>query len=237
MLSNKPQASRHTGSPTILLIDSHPLTRKHIASLIRTRYRAARVVTAGGLEEAAAWMADILVVNINGPRPDHPAVQPLLEAIRRQFPQVPLTIICGGSDYKVAPRGVRGILPLSLPADVLVAALRLVMAGGIYVHVDAAEPDGDVDSADDADEETVDHAAAYGLTAREQQVLELLRQGRANKLIAHELGISEHTVKVYVRRIMRKLNVTNRTQAAFVEMGMFRGGEDPALPAASRADA
>lgn len=233
MLQNRTQATRPTASPTILLIDSHPLTRKHIAGLIRARYRAARVLTAGCLDEAEAWAADLVVINVNVASPDHPAVPPLLEGIGRRFPEVPLTIICGSSAYKATPRGVRGILPLSLPADVLVAALRLVMAGGVYLHADAPQADADIpaatlaDGADDPQAGSVAHAAAYGLTVREHQVLELLRQGRANKLIAHELHISEHTVKVYVRRIMRKLNVANRTQAAFVEVDILRPTEGP----------
>jgi DNA-binding NarL/FixJ family response regulator len=50
------------------------------------------------------------------------------------------------------------------------------------------------------------------LTAREWEVLKILREGRQNKLIAFELGISENTVKVHLRNIMKKLHVSNRTQ-------------------------
>jgi DNA-binding NarL/FixJ family response regulator len=59
-----------------------------------------------------------------------------------------------------------------------------------------------------------------GLTPSEQRVLELLKKGQPNKVIARELDIEETTVKVHVRRIMRKLNAANRTQAALVAQQM-----------------
>lgn len=59
-----------------------------------------------------------------------------------------------------------------------------------------------------------------GLTPSEQRVLELLRQGKPNKVIARELDIEETTVKVHVRRIMKKLHAANRTQAALVAQEM-----------------
>jgi DNA-binding NarL/FixJ family response regulator len=55
----------------------------------------------------------------------------------------------------------------------------------------------------------------HRLTHRETEVLALVRQGKANKTIAYELGMSGSTVKVHVRHIMRKMGATNRTQAAF----------------------
>ena len=53
------------------------------------------------------------------------------------------------------------------------------------------------------------------LTPRQATVLSLLQQGKANKIIAYELGMSESTVKVHIRNIMRKIGATNRTQAIY----------------------
>jgi DNA-binding NarL/FixJ family response regulator len=53
-----------------------------------------------------------------------------------------------------------------------------------------------------------------GLTARQWEVLERLRQGESNKLIGRQLKLRESTVKVHIRQIMRKLGASNRTQAA-----------------------
>ncbi len=53
-----------------------------------------------------------------------------------------------------------------------------------------------------------------------------LKQGKANKIIAHELGMSESTVKVHVRNIMRKMGATNRTQAAYKAQGLWEASQD-----------
>jgi len=65
------------------------------------------------------------------------------------------------------------------------------------------------------------------LTPSEQRVLDLLREGRPNKVIARELKIEETTVKVHVGRILKKLNAANRTQAALVAQDMADGAPSP----------
>ena len=60
-----------------------------------------------------------------------------------------------------------------------------------------------------------------GFTQRQSQILDCLRRGMANKLIAYELGMCESTVKVHIRNIMKKLKATNRTQVAYLTRGFF----------------
>ena len=90
------------------------------------------------------------------------------------------------------------------------AAIRFVHAGGTYAPLGQLltipaerNPTAAASSAD------------HQLTPRQAAVLEHLRQGKANKIIAYELSMSESTVKVHVRNIMRKLSATNRTQVAY----------------------
>ena len=66
-----------------------------------------------------------------------------------------------------------------------------------------------------------------GLTARERQVLEHLQLGASNKLIARQLNLRESTVKVHIRRIMRKLGAVNRTQAALCGVRLGIPATDP----------
>jgi gluconolactonase len=63
-----------------------------------------------------------------------------------------------------------------------------------------------------------------GFTQRQAQILDCLRRGMANKLIAYELNMCESTVKVHIRNIMKKLNATNRTQVVYLTNGLFEGG-------------
>ena len=69
--------------------------------------------------------------------------------------------------------------------------------------------------------ETPTAAQPNKLTSRQVMVLNHLQQGKANKIIAHELGMSESTVKVHVRNIMRKMGATNRTQAAYKAQSLW----------------
>jgi DNA-binding NarL/FixJ family response regulator len=111
--------------------------------------------------------------------------------------------------------GVRGYIPTSVECGVAVAALRLVSAGGIFVPAGAlrstaAKPD------DQPEGERQRRSDGLDLTPRELSVIDLLREGRPNKLIARQLDMQESTVKVHVRNILKKLNAANRTHAAFV---------------------
>ena len=113
---------------------------------------------------------------------------------------------------------VSGFVPSSLCADLAVAAIQLVLAGGIFAPerliTDYCR------SRNDPGHQMLPKPAAIGachvavnaLTTREMEVSTRLQQGKPNKIIAYELHISESTVKVHMRNIMKKLNATNRTQ-------------------------
>jgi DNA-binding NarL/FixJ family response regulator len=105
--------------------------------------------------------------------------------------------------------GPRGALPLDASAEEIHAAIRALAAGLIVGTGSLLLSE-------------VDKALAAGpLTEREVEVLGLLASGLANKQIAVELGISEHTVKFHVSSIYAKLNAASRTQA--VREGLRRG--------------
>ena len=90
------------------------------------------------------------------------------------------------------------------------SAIRFVQAGGTFAPLEMLLSDA---SAPPAGQPAA--ASPYRLTTRQKAVLAQLQQGKANKIIAHELGMSESTAKVHIRNIMRKMGATNRTQAAF----------------------
>jgi DNA-binding NarL/FixJ family response regulator len=90
------------------------------------------------------------------------------------------------------------------------SAIRFVQAGGTFAPLEMLLSDA---SAPPAAQPVA--ASPYRLTTRQKAVLAQLQQGKANKIIAHELGMSESTAKVHIRNIMRKMGATNRTQAAF----------------------
>lgn len=115
----------------------------------------------------------------------------------------------------VMKHGVRGYIPTSLPLNVAVEAVRLVQAGGTFVPPCALERDWS----------RRDGATKAGdlLTERQMRVAEALCQGMANKQIAYALQMSEHTVKIHLRHIMRKLNARNRTEVAILANAILNG--------------
>lgn len=110
--------------------------------------------------------------------------------------------------------GAAGYIPKSAPREVMLSALRLVLVGGVYVPPDvvSAPPP----QAESRPAEGPAGQCAAALTARQQDVLRLLGQGRSNKQIARALDLSENTVKIHVAGIMRTLGAGNRTEAVML---------------------
>ncbi|AGK57600.1 LuxR family two component transcriptional regulator [Hyphomicrobium denitrificans 1NES1] len=115
-------------------------------------------------------------------------------------------------------KGARGYIAPSTPLDVVVEALNLVIAGGTFI------PASSIIAAQRNSDETRSSPAApvNGFTARQTAIIEKLRIGKSNKLIAYELSMCESTVKVHVRNIMKKLNAKNRTEVAFLASRLAR---------------
>jgi DNA-binding NarL/FixJ family response regulator len=112
--------------------------------------------------------------------------------------------------------GLRGYVPTSLNTDVVVATIRLVLAGGSFVppHVIVGFNENSAAVPETSPAQNI--AQDQPLTTREADVVNPLRQGKPNKAIAYVLNISESTVKVHIRSIMKKLHARNRAQAALL---------------------
>jgi DNA-binding NarL/FixJ family response regulator len=122
-------------------------------------------------------------------------------------------------------RGVRGFFPSSLPVEVVVAGLRLVLAGGVYRPFPVVGPAGAGGLEQSCSRGVPSSCLVSGaekgaaeknmidFTPREQQVLAELELGLSNKVIAAKLNLSENTIKMHIQHIMRKCAACNRTQA------------------------
>jgi DNA-binding NarL/FixJ family response regulator len=147
------------------------------------------------------------------------------ERLEGLVPKIPVIVISdtASSDQimRIIGYGARGYIPTSMPYNLAVEAVRFVEAGGTFV------PAGDVLADFDRHKNP---ATASALTERQMKVVEAVGHGFANKQIAHKLKMSENTVKVHLRHIMKKLNVRNRTEIAIVtrslldEAGEYKSG-------------
>lgn len=129
-----------------------------------------------------------------------------LERIRARYPQVKVALISAlrepGVIENALRRGACAFVLKSINPDDLAGVIRQVMNGTVFQALDFAEP------------ESSEAARPAGLTERELSILETLARGLSNEAIAKELWITRETVKFHVRNIYRKLNVSNRTEAA-----------------------
>ncbi len=193
---------------TVLIADDHPLVRDALARTVRELADDVRTHQADGLDAmlhlAATVDADLALVDLNMPGMDGVAG---LVRLRQQAPTLAVVVASGQEDAAtiraVLVAGAVGFIPKSERPEVLLSALRLVLAGGTYVParlLDAAPPPAAA-------------AAASDLTPRQLDVLRCLMRGEPNKLIARELGLTEGTVKIHIAAILRTLHARNRTEA------------------------
>jgi DNA-binding NarL/FixJ family response regulator len=147
-------------------------------------------------------------------------VQEQLNLIKTQQPGLPVIMISDRDDaddvISALSYGVRGYIPTSIATEVAIAALTLIEAGGTYVPANALRSEGVELRSHSEHGEQVHVSGELSLTSRELAVIDLLREGNANKVIATKLNMRESTVKAHVRNILTKLRVTNRTHAATV---------------------
>lgn len=148
-----------------------------------------------------------------------------ITALKAQRPDLNVAVLSHieevGTILKVLSLGARGYIPTTLPLRVVVQALRLIIAGGIFV------PSTSLLALSSGQGFTAPKAAVPEglLNAREYLVAMALRKGTPNKTIAGELGLAESTVKLLVRSVMRKLKAKNRTEVAYLTNSMFVNAE------------
>jgi DNA-binding NarL/FixJ family response regulator len=144
-----------------------------------------------------------------------------VEMLHQALPETPIVVVAENDNPHrarlILNAGTRGFLPASLSLKVLLGALDLVLAGGVYVPsslIDAGPPRTSTGQTPKRQNEPWSE-----LTRRQRDVLALIAQGKSNKLIADALTMSESTVKAHVKQIIKRLHVANRTQAALLATG------------------
>ena len=212
----------------VLLIDDHALFRTGLRELLERR--GIEVIDAigdgrEGIEIAKKLNPDITLLDLRMPHMDGHSVLRALREAGLTNPIVMLTTSSEERDLVESLRnGASGYLIKDMEPDEVVNALHAIMAGetvvapglaGVLARVVRGEPT----------EELVKETSPFDeLTPREGEILCHLAEGQSNKVIARNLGISDGTVKLHVKAILRKLAVHSRVEAAVmaVEYGISR---------------
>ena len=199
-----------------LLADDHPLMREGVRQVLAQLEPAIEIIDAHDYPSLFAQTAlhadlDLALVDLN--MPGFVGMQGITQ-FRHRFPDIPLVVLSASesaNDIRNAlESGALGYIPKAASTTVMLAALRQVLAGDIFVPACLGDGHAGLHSVAPADFEALQHS---GLTARQLEVARLLAQGCANKAIAGMLSMSEGTVKVHIAAIFRAFGVTNRTEA------------------------
>jgi DNA-binding NarL/FixJ family response regulator len=209
----------------VALIDQSRLRRECLKLAMtqhNARWRVVDFATAAEVAAASDGGESFDLVLIAAATSEHVDLKQI-EALRKALPETPLAVTAESDNPQhtraILGSGTRGFLPASLSLKVMIGALDLILAGGIYVPSSLIE-------AQPARPATATGARGGGdasseLTRRQRDVLGLISQGKSNKLIADALTMSESTVKAHVKQIIKRLRVANRTQAALLATGVF----------------
>ena len=197
----------------VLVVDDHPLILQALERFLPQADPSLGVLRAGNREQALTMLArhpDCALVLLDLALPGARGLD-LLADLRRDHPQLPIVVLSATHDRATVgaalAAGARGYVSKTASADALIDAIHTVLAGGRDVTFDVARG-----GALPASVQGIP-AQALGLTQRQAEVLQLLVQGKPNKLICRDLKLSEGTVKVHVSAILRALNVRSRSQA------------------------
>jgi two-component system nitrate/nitrite response regulator NarL len=206
------------GAPIrVLLVDDHTLFRKGLAELLEQQGAISVAGIAGNGEDAMRLLAetrpDVVIADLNMPPQGGIALLRRIRGEGWQGPVLILTVSDAEEDLANAMRsGAQGYLLKDMEPDDLVDAVQRAVRGETVVA--PAMTLKLVNLLQGGGPGTARENALRLLTARERQILDYLAQGLSNKAIARVLDISHDTVKLHVRHILAKLNLTSRVEAA-----------------------
>jgi len=238
----------------VLIADAHPLMRDGLANVLAGLSQRVDVLQADSLQGALAVLdahSDTALVLLDLIMPDGDGTS-MLERVREAHPGIPIVVVSGATDHATVTAAIRsgamGFISKRSAPPVLLGALRLVLAGEVYVPPEVLRmqlmtpPGGTPSAAPVSVRERARGGKDLDLTKRQLDVLALLVQGKPNKAICRELGLAEGTVKAHTAAIFRALRVSNRTEAGFavnclgiqVPASVRSPSAEPRLPAPRR---
>ncbi len=199
----------------LLVIDDHPLFRKAILQLVEMTgdFEVVGEASNGreGLELAQNLQPDMILLDLNMKEMNGIEVLKVIKSWGMDSRVVMLTVSDEASDLIAALRaGADGYLLKEMEPEDLFAKLKAAAAGQVTLTERLTRL---LAHSLREDSKPKDPAQA-GLTEQESRILDQIAQGKSNKLIARELNISDGTVKVHVKHLLRKLNLRSRVEAA-----------------------
>jgi DNA-binding NarL/FixJ family response regulator len=196
----------------LMLVDDHEVLRQGLRFMLRNETDLTVVAEAGDGEAAVALLEqarpDVVLLDLKMPGVDGLET---LRRIRRRWPDLPVIVLSMYDDPEYVEEALRcgasGYLLKNVSQEELIRAVRAVRAGAGYLQAEVTRP------VLERFVRTGSAPVAPHLSPRERELLPLLAEGLLNKQIARHLGVSEATVKGYLRQLFEKLGASDRAHA------------------------
>ncbi|NLW47255.1 MAG: response regulator transcription factor [Firmicutes bacterium] len=200
----------------LLIVDDHPLFRQGVRFYLESIPELELIGEVENGKVALSFLAehsvDLILMDLQMPGMDGVETT---KRIKEAWPETKVLVLTSFNSwdqvYTALKSGASGYILKDAPPEELVAAIKAVANGGLYLGTQVAN---EILSPIGSEKETVGNKLPEPLTNRELEVLRQIGRGLGNRAIASELVLSEKTVKTHVANILQKLQVTNRTQAA-----------------------
>ncbi len=217
--------------PALVVVENRALIGECLALCLRNKLKVPVLtypnLTSWSSDPAGSCASAIILSGAEHRRSDQ---YDILRELCRRRTEVPVVLFSDCENKEQIARslrcGVKGYIPSDTPLEIASRAIKLVMAGGIFIPANFV-----MEGEDDAGPDGL-KTSKLDFTPREYDVVRRLQKGESNKLIAHELNLSESSVKVHIRNIMRRLGVHNRTEAVVALAAL---AQDPASPSGIQA--
>lgn len=205
----------------VLISDEQSLFRDGLSLRLREINQDISVIQSSTIEEMKNILSsepDINIVILDIP-PSELNTGELINKIKTTHPNTKIVVISSSEDpksiKKILSLGINGYIPKKLESNILSGALKLILDGGTYIPPALLENTTNFHSVI-----SPTNILQKNLTHRQSQVLDLIAQGKSNKQIAYDMGVSEATVKLHINALLRSLKVNNRTQAVITAQKM-----------------
>jgi DNA-binding NarL/FixJ family response regulator len=214
----------------ILIVDAHFLIREALREALKRMTGGVSLIEATRGDQAMRFVSEqseIDLVLLELDLPDRDGFSVLYE-LRQRYPAIPVVVLSARNDCESVERtlalGASGFIPKSEQLEIMLSALELVLAGGVYL------PSEILARQDTTPRPNLAQVGAravtpadLGLTKRQIDVLQLMMQGKSNKAICRVLKLAEPTVKNHVTAILKVLKVSNRTEAVLAVDDLAKG--------------
>lgn len=208
-----------------LIADDHELYIQGLELILKKEYPNSEILLSNSYTDTLSIIEkqknfDLIITDLAMPGANW---LDALEKIHKQCPETPIAIISAVFDKEILQKtfniGVSGYISKSSPNSLIVSALNLILAGGMYIPPELMQYNTTTPSSQvkelikDIEKTQTQNEINRTLTPRQLEILQCLYAGLSNKQIANKLNIAEGTIKIHITLLMRTLDVTNRIQA------------------------